>query len=65
MSLISVPGSGTPMTPERPIGSCTMIVAGAVSVMPQLEIISGSRPFSAIAKRSSFSQTSCGSEAPA
>ena len=64
-SFTVTPFSGTPTTPERSVGSICISAAGAVSVSPQDEVISGISPLTSNAMRSSPSQTSCGREAPA
>ena len=46
-SLISTPGTGTPITPARSIGKCAAVASGDVSVRPHEEVIITGSPCAA------------------
>ena len=65
VSLISTPGTGTPITPARSIGKCAAVASGEVSVRPQEEVIITGSPARPPRTASSRVQRSCGSAAAA
>ena len=65
VSLISTPGTGTPITPARSIGKCAAVASGDVSVSPHEEVIITGSPRASRATFSSRVHRSCGSAAAA
>src|SRR6195256_1183526 len=62
-SFNSVPGTGTPMLPERLAWKWQSVASGEVSVEPQADTIGSARPTVLIESSSSASQRFCGSAA--
>jgi hypothetical protein len=63
--LSSTPGTGTPIAPARSMLKCAAVASGAVSVVPQDEVIGTRWPVARTQTASSRSHRSCGSAAPA